>query len=109
MNLGIIQSYAYFYNQKKMDITESIIESIKHEEGLNNICVNIGPKTVQGYIDISDDRIWKSPSHNSCDGLPTLVSGKVTYLLDVEVIDEDSNIHEHTVDDNKIHEHLNEY
>jgi len=94
-----------------IDFTDLILENIKQEEGTLEIDIETPHGQLLGEIIVGDDRIWESPSYDSCDGLATLIDGDVDFDIELSLFDvhgDEITDVKFEINDTKIYEFLNQ-
>jgi len=97
------------YVSKNTDFTQLIIDNIDCDGGSIEIDITEGHLCISVYT--KDDRNWIGSNYDSSDGLTTLVSGDVTFDIEIELWDNDGSEElnfDYNIDENKIYKFLND-
>jgi len=96
------------YESKNTDFTQLIIDNIDCDGGTIEVDITEGHLCI--FVYTKDDRNWIGPNYDSSDGLPTLVSGDVTFDIEIELWDDDGSEEldfDYDIDENEIYNFLN--
>ena len=97
----------FFYYLCIMNITNTLLQNIEYTgDDMINIDIEDNKLYICGEIKINDTRHWRSPSYDSCDGLPILISGYVDIEIDIKVFKNEEEI-DFNLDENEIYKYFN--